>query len=199
MPRPISWLPILHDVRRRLHASVRTHYDRREIESLFQLQPRAAQLLIKLLPATAVGRSRLVEREALINFLDRIDKAEDPSTELKSIKYEKTKRLRRRLRTLVRRDEEMIALDALPSNIKFTPGKVTVEFDTIEQLAEAMFSLARAMDSDFQKIAERYEVRTPQGEPDDAMSEYEEMMRELEAMERIPRAAPIPPPGPTTS
>ena len=83
MPRPISWLPIMHDVPRRLMLLYGRTATVQRSSPLFQLQPRAAQLLTKLLPATAVGRSRLVERETLIKFLDRIHKAEDPSTELK--------------------------------------------------------------------------------------------------------------------
>jgi hypothetical protein len=69
MPRPISWLPRLHVIRRTVSNSVRSHYDRHELETLFQLQPRAAQKLIEMLPSVKVGTSRLVEREVLVNFL----------------------------------------------------------------------------------------------------------------------------------
>ena len=39
MPRPLSWLPRLHVIRRTVANSVRSHYDRRELETLFELQP----------------------------------------------------------------------------------------------------------------------------------------------------------------
>ena len=64
MPRPISWLPRLHEIRRAVDGSVRSHYDRRDLERLFEVQPRSAQKLIELFPALTVGTSRLVEREA---------------------------------------------------------------------------------------------------------------------------------------
>jgi len=43
MPRPVSWLPRLHVIRRTITTSVRSHYDRRELETLFELQPRPAK------------------------------------------------------------------------------------------------------------------------------------------------------------
>ncbi len=71
MPRPVSWLPRLHEIRRSVDTSVRSHYDRHDLQRLFELQPRAAQKLIEMLPAVTVGTSRLVEREALASFLER--------------------------------------------------------------------------------------------------------------------------------
>ena len=72
MPRPISWLIRLHEIRRAVASSVRSHYERKEIESLFLVQPRAAQLLLEMLPTTAVGRSRLVEASGDEADLDRV-------------------------------------------------------------------------------------------------------------------------------
>jgi hypothetical protein len=70
VPRPISWLPRLHQIRRGVKHSVRSHFERRDIERLFQLQPRAAQLLIEgISPAAKVGRSFLLARVDLENFL----------------------------------------------------------------------------------------------------------------------------------
>ena len=77
MPRPVSWLPRLHEIRRSVQNSVRSHYDRRDLEQLFELQPRSAQNFFALLPSVPVGRSRLVEREALARFLDGVQEADD--------------------------------------------------------------------------------------------------------------------------
>lgn len=86
MPRPVSWLTRLRKIRRAVASSVRSHYERKEIEALFQVQPRAAQLLLGMLPTTVIGRSRLVERQVLADFLDRLHKADDPSAELDLIR-----------------------------------------------------------------------------------------------------------------
>jgi hypothetical protein len=158
MPRPISWLTRLHEIRRSVASSVRSHYERKEIEALFQVQPRAAQLLLEMLPTTSIGRSRLVERQVLADFLDRIHKADDPSAELDLIREKGGRVSRKKLRTLVRRDVEPLPLDSLPANVEFIPGQVIVSFRTIEDLAEAMYSLARAIETDGDELARRYEV-----------------------------------------
>jgi hypothetical protein len=72
MPRPGSWLPRLHTISRSVANSVRSHYDRRDLEHLFELQPRAAQKLLEMLPTVEIGTSRLVDREVLAGFLDRV-------------------------------------------------------------------------------------------------------------------------------
>lgn len=74
MPRPFSWLPRLHEITRWFANSVRSHYDRRNLEQLFELQPSAAQKLLELLPVVPVGTSHLVEREVLAGFLDRCER-----------------------------------------------------------------------------------------------------------------------------
>jgi hypothetical protein len=56
--------------------------------------------------------------------------------------------------TLVRRDVEPLKLDSLPANIEFIPGQMIVSFRTIEDLAQAVYSLARAIETD-----ERLEFR----------------------------------------
>lgn len=50
MLRLITWLSRLHEIRRSVANLVRSHYDRRDIEALFELQPRAAQKLVEMLP-----------------------------------------------------------------------------------------------------------------------------------------------------
>ena len=199
MPRPVSWLPRLHEIRRAVASSVRSHYERKEIESLFQVQPRAAQLLLEMLPTSVIGRSRLVERQTLADFLDRIHNADDPSAELDLIRGQGGKASRKKIRTLVRLDSEPLQLDSLPGNIEFIPGQMIVSFRTIEDLAQAMYNLARVMESDGDELARRYEVQevADNGSPD--RSEFEAMMQELSRLEATRRSDATPPPRPTAS
>jgi len=199
MPRPVSWLPRLHEIRRAVASSVRSHYERKEIESLFQVQPRAAQLLLEMLPTSVIGRSRLVERQTLADFLDRIHKADDPSAELDLIRAQGGKASRKKIRTLVRLDSEPLQLDSLPANIEFIPGQMIVSFRTIEELAQAMYNLARVMETDGDELARRYEVQevADDGSPD--RSEFEAMMQELSRLEATRRSDATPPPRPTAS
>ncbi len=184
MPRPVSWLPRLHEIRRSVDASVRSHYDRRDLERLFELQPRAAQKLLELLPTIPVGTSRLVEREALASFLKRIQEAEDTSSLIEQVRQEKAAPSRRSLRTLVRRDAEPASLAIIPEGMSLERGRLEISFRNLEQLAESLVYLARLLDGDLDRFAQAYEPEAPPpAETDDAPREVGAMFRELEQME----------------
>jgi len=199
MPRPISWLTRLHDIRRAVASSVRSHYERKDIEALFQVQPRAAQLLLEMLPTTAIGRSRLIERQKLADFLDRIHEADDPSAELDRIRAQGGEVSRKKLRTLVRRDVEPLRLNSLPANIEFIPGQMMVSFRTIADLAQAMYSLARAIETDGDELARRYEVQEGADDGSPKRSEFEAMLEELSDLEATRGSGATPPQRPTAS
>ena len=62
MPRTLSWLDRIVPISRTVAESARSHYDRKELQRLFELQPRAAQQLMAALPnissrASAVSSS----------------------------------------------------------------------------------------------------------------------------------------------
>ena len=128
MARPVSWLPRLPALVRAVGDSVRSHYASSDLERLFELQPRAAQMLINLLPTVRVGKSLLVEREALAGFLGRLADAADPAQELTRMRaVGKPPVVRRKLRELVRRD--LVAGEsALPVGVSLVPGELTVRF-----------------------------------------------------------------------
>jgi hypothetical protein len=152
-----------------------------------------------MLPTSVIGRSRLVERQTLADFLDRIHKSDDPSAELDLIRAQGGKASRKKIRTLVRLDSEPLQLDSLPANIEFIPGQMIVSFRTIEELAQAMYNLARVMETDGDELARRYEVQevADDGSPD--RSEFEAMMQELSRLEATRRSDATPPPRPTAS
>jgi hypothetical protein len=182
MPRPISWLPRLHQIRKTVDASVRSHYERKDIEQLFELQPRAAQLLLEMLPTTHVGRSRLVAREALSAFLEQMRVSEDPSSKLEDLRQAPPPAPRSRLRTLIQRDRDPVGLIDLPPEISLTRGRLDVRFDTIETLARHLYSLAQAMEYDGDEMARRFEIErlTP---PNLADEDAASLFTELAAME----------------
>ena len=84
-------------------------------------------------------------------------------------------------------------------NIEFIPGQMIVSFRTIEELAQAMYNLARVMETDGDELARRYEVQevAEDGSPD--RSEFEAMMQELSNVEATRRSGTTPPPRPTAS
>ena len=158
MPRPLSWLPRLHEIRRAVANSVRSHYTRQDLEGLFELQPRAAQKLIEMLPSTQLGSARLVEREELERFLTGVHEAEDVSAYLEAVRAERHRVSRRRPRSLVRADLPRVELASLPESIRLSPGRLEVSFRTVEELAEAMLMLARVLEGDGDEVASRYEL-----------------------------------------
>ncbi len=157
MPRPISWLPRLHEITRTVTNSVRSHYDRRDIEKLFELQPRAAQELLKLLPSVQVGTSRLLDREVLADFLSRVRDTEDTAGLFEKLREEKVAVSKRRLRSLVRRDLDPVSITSLPDSMTLSRGRLEVRFDTVEQLAECMLMLARVLESDGEEFVKAFE------------------------------------------
>lgn len=154
----MSWLPRLHEIRRSAANSVRSHYGRRDLELLFELQPRAAGKLLELLPTVAVGTSRLVEREALLGFLERVHDAGDVTAVLEEVRQEKAQASRQRLRSLVQRDDSEVSLSSLPDSLTLERGRLEVRFRTVEELAEAMYFLARLMQQDGEGFTEAYEA-----------------------------------------
>ncbi|ADW70974.1 hypothetical protein [Granulicella tundricola] len=182
MPRPISWLPRLHQIRKTVDSSVRSHYERKDIETLFELQPRAAQLLLEMLPTTLIGRSRLVARESLAAFLEQMRVSDDPSAKLEDIRKDPPPPPRSRLRTLIQRDRHPISLAELPPEINLTTGRLEIRFTTIEQLARHLYSLAQSMESDGDEMARRFEIK-PLTPPNLADDDSRALFLELEAME----------------
>ncbi len=182
MPRPVSWLPRLHEIRRSVAHSVRSHYDRGDLERLFELQPRAAGKLLELLPTVQVGTSQLVDREVLAGFLDRVRDADDTAKVFEAVRAEKARASRRRPRSLVRRDLDPIGIASLPSSITLSPGRMEVNFETVEELAESLLLLARILETDGDRFAQEYEPEAPEPEPEHA-GEMQELFAELERME----------------
>jgi hypothetical protein len=146
MTRTVSWLSRLPALARRVSESVRSHYTTADLQSLFEIQPRSAQMLVKLLPTVQIGKSILVEREALAGFLSRLEAADDPVAELAAVRAQgKPPAIRRKLRELLQ--EDIAAGESSPpANMILERGILTVRFGTVADLAAAMVWLTRIMD-----------------------------------------------------
>lgn len=182
MPRPVSWLARLYEIRRSVQNSARSHYDRGDLEKLFELQPRAAGKLLEMLPTVQVGTSQLVGREVLAGFLDRVRDADDTAKLFEEVRAEKVQASRRKPRSLVRRDLDPIGLASLPESIGLTRGQLKVSFRSIEELAESLLLLARILETDGDRFAQEYEPEAPEPEPNDT-NEMQELFADLERRE----------------
>ncbi len=182
MPRTVSWLPRLHEIRRSVANSIRSHYERGDLEKLFELQPRAAGKLLEMLPSVQVGTSLLVDREVLLGFLGRVREADDLAKLFEEIRNENAPVSRKKVHTLVRHDLSPVSLDALPPSIALSRGRLELSFATVEQLTEDLFKLAQLLTNNVEEFAETFEPK-PLPKNDDATGEVRELFAELERME----------------
>lgn len=187
MARPIPWLPRLKEIRKSAAGSVRSHYERRDLQELFQVQSRTANRLLEILPTVPIGSSHLVEREELVKFLDRIDAAADVSAEMEKMREEKTVS-RRKLRFLNQRDVDPMSLYGVPDTLTLTRGDIRIQFQTMEQLAATLVTLARVLQDDLDEFVRLYEPKPPPDETDTAAEDVRQLFRELEEMEAAHRA-----------
>jgi hypothetical protein len=178
MARPASWLPRLHEIRRAVSSSIRSHYTRRELEGLFQLQPRAALKLIELLPTASIGTALLVEKEALLSFLEGANVADDITAYFERMRLAKAAVSKKKIRSLVRRDREPLTISSLPQTLRISPGRLEINFSTVLDLTEAMYALARVLENDEQEFVRRFEQSTLPA-PDRGAQEMELLFLEL--------------------
>jgi len=172
MGRPVSWIDRLNPIVRTVARSARSHYTRHDLEQLFELQPRSAQILMASLPTVAVGRAHLIEREVLAQFLAQLEGSDNPAEVFAMLKKGKGTVVRRKLRTL--KFSDVVAdLDSLPKTMSLTPGRVVVDFEKVEQLAEAMMHLAIVLDQQPEVFSARYEP-SPQLSPEETAAREEE-------------------------
>jgi hypothetical protein len=178
----------LPEIRRSVKNSARSHYERKDIERLFELQPRAAQALVQgISPSAKVGRSLLLARGDLEAFLDRIHEGAEPAS-LLSPRSEPVSR--RRLRELVQVDRVPVRLDEAPGNISFQPGELTISFSSMQELAGALLALAEILDNaeQFAAFEDRFVPRPPENNhsAEDGAA-VEKMFKELEVAEQEAR------------
>lgn len=156
MSRPLSWIDRIYTIFQAVTSSARSHYDRKDLERLFSLQPRSAQNLMSALPTVSVGKAHLVERAALLLFLSQLRQADDPGelyAKLKSAKGSKTKR---KIQNFVL-DDLVADLDTLPSTVSLSVGEVRVQFQNAEELVEAMMHLAIVLDKQLDAFVAKYQ------------------------------------------
>ena len=138
--------------------------------------------MLEALPTVAVGTSRLVERDALATFLERIQEGGDVAEVRERVRAEKNSASRKHLRNLVQKDHAPASLALLPEAVTLSRGRLEVNFRSLEELAGAMYFLARALDGDLEAFALQYEPqRKPSEEPD--QEEVDKLFRELAEVE----------------
>lgn len=182
MARPITWLPRLPEIRRSVAESVRSHYTRKELEALFEIQQGAASRLLEIVPTLTVNGSYLAEREGLLAFLDKVADAKDVTTLMRRLRAEKNAPSRRSVRSMVRRDTSPVSLAGIPDTLRLARGHLEINFETMEEMVETLYMLARILDDDLEEFARQYEPAKPD-EIDEAREDVKRLFAELAEME----------------
>ena len=116
-------------------------------------------------------------------FLDRVQEAEDVPAVFEQVRQEKAAASRKRLRTLIQRDDLPVSLTSLPDGLTLSRGRLEVRFESLEELAQTLFWVARVLGEDTEGFAEQDEPVLPKSKkPED--EGVEELFRELLVLER---------------
>jgi len=182
MARQVSWESRLHEIRRSVANSVRSHYERRDLELLFKLQPRAAGKLLEILRTDKSGRSLLIDRATLTAFLDGAHAADDVAAYCAERREKRKVLSRRKPRAMVRRDIEPVPAASLSAWLR--PGMLSIPFSSLEQLADVLWRVASAMRDDLEDFTRLYETPSVAIADSDSTREVRAMFDELEKMER---------------
>jgi hypothetical protein len=150
MTRPISWLGRLHIIRATINASVRSHYARTDLQALFEVSERSALNLLDLFPTTRIGKSSLVERDALLHFIQQAIDADDVPALMSRMRAEKSrpKPNQHPAPNLVTVDQHPVQVDALDDTITLARGELHIRFGTVEGLANSLYLLSRVLRDD---------------------------------------------------
>lgn len=185
MARPISWLPRVHEIRRSVAESVRSHYTRAELQLLFEVQSSEASKLLEILRTVKVGSAHLVAREDLLRFVDRAKASDDVAALKKQMRAEKAGVSRRKIRSLVQRDIEAASLTGLPETLKLEVGRVEITFHTGEQLVRNLWTLAFILEDqeECDEFMRRYVPVVPNEEEQSGAEEMRTMFADLEKRE----------------
>jgi hypothetical protein len=152
MSRPKSWLPRLVQITEALEASDVPHYDRGDIERIFDIKPSAAKDLMKIVGVIPGGviQNQYVSRGNLLAYLRNSPDAQDAMAELARRK-KLAVALRKagdeaRLRAVhlpVTSADEWTRFQDLP-NVSVEPGRLTVVFTDPLDLFTQLYKFAKA-------------------------------------------------------
>lgn len=155
MPKPISWSYRIHEIHERVERSKLQSWSRRDLEEVFEVKRASAQSLMKAVGSIQnIGGTHLVDRSALLEFLDRSIHADNLSETVQKSRLESgpapknpqklTFSLPPELRTIMAAD--------LPERIQLAPGRLTITGQDSIEIVESLYLLAQAMQNDLDSV-----------------------------------------------
>ena len=93
-------------------------------------------------------------------------------------------RSRKKLRVLVRKDQAMATLNSLPENLRLERGRLTVSFETSEELAITLYGIAQILEQELEEFERRYQrVQEPYDSISPEKLDLQRLPRELDDIE----------------
>jgi hypothetical protein len=124
---------------------------------LFGLGPRMAGKMVEMLETVQVGPSRLVPREVLERFLERVSKADDVAALYRRLRKRKHDPTWNKPRAMVLDDNGPQEMPALPDWISLSRGLLTIRFEITEQLVQGLALVERMVQTHGDEFALKYE------------------------------------------
>jgi hypothetical protein len=164
VPKPISWSNRLHEIRDRVERSRIQTWTRRDVQSLFEVKRASAQMLMRTIGGIQnVGGTHLVDRETLLEFLDRSLASEDLSTTVHSRRLQAGPPPQPKQMTFaLPKDLRCLMADDLPARIRLTQGQIIITGEDSEQIIEGLYLLAQALQNDLGTIQSMLDPLPPQ-------------------------------------
>ncbi len=151
MPGTLSWLDRIVPISRSVSEAARSHYERKELQTLFELQPRATHKMMGALPCAPISRAKLVKREALSKFFGKLNDSENPAETFASMRAQWGKIVRRKLLDFSLQDYPT-SVDSPPRMTTIERDDLRVRFQIVEEFAEAMLYLATGFTHEVQNL-----------------------------------------------
>jgi hypothetical protein len=171
VPDHPSWLERVPELLIKLQAETAPPLlDRAAIETLFGLRRRQAIALLHRFPGYQLGRTFVVPRESVIEFLarqptcERLEQAEAQKQRVAEFLGEARQALTLpRISLPLPTKLSEITFAGLPPGIELTPGRLSIQFESATGLLEKLFALAQAFANDFESLEAALAAADPKG------------------------------------
>ena len=159
MPRKSDWLLRLPAIQHELQQLSVPVVDRSIFESVFQVGRRRAIQLMHRFGGYQSGRTFLLDRTALLRSLRSLESGDEFSLELRrkerlSAHFDQIRKFAAASRVSVPAAPGVYdtRLSSLPQGVRLEPGRLTVDYGSLEQLLERLFALSQALVNDLERF-----------------------------------------------
>ena len=159
MPRQSDWLLRLPAIQHELGQLTVPVVDRSIFEAVFQVRRRRAIQLMQRFGGFQSGHTFLVDRTALLRSLRSLQSGDEFSIELRrkerlSAHLDQIRKFAAASRVSVPAAPGVYdtRLSSLPPGVHLEPGRLTVDYGSLEQLLERLFALSQALVNDLEQF-----------------------------------------------